>query len=163
SVSRPIISVSALLALADWYDRHVAACEGEASWLNTTPHGFPPASPPPHLASSPEPPLADPPSPPPTAALPHPPPPPAPAPPPLCSAGRRPMPPTDPPPQPSATPPAAPQPQPPRPYRPLGVTKVQPHHLDRWAIVYVRQSTPQQVLEHRESAQRQYALSDYAI
>jgi DNA invertase Pin-like site-specific DNA recombinase len=31
------------------------------------------------------------------------------------------------------------------------------------AIVYVRQSTPQQVLEHRESTARQYALADRAV
>jgi DNA invertase Pin-like site-specific DNA recombinase len=37
-------------------------------------------------------------------------------------------------------------------------SKVRPWHLQRKAIVYIRQSTPQQVLEHRESAARQYAL-----
>lgn len=36
-------------------------------------------------------------------------------------------------------------------------------HLDRGAIVYVRQSTPQQVLDHRESTARQYALVDRAV
>lgn len=36
-------------------------------------------------------------------------------------------------------------------------------HLQRAAIVYVRQSTQQQVLEHRESAARQYALADRAV
>jgi DNA invertase Pin-like site-specific DNA recombinase len=41
--------------------------------------------------------------------------------------------------------------------------KVQPWHLDRNAIVYVRQSTPQQVLDHRESTARQYALADRAV
>lgn len=35
-------------------------------------------------------------------------------------------------------------------------------HLQRRACVYVRQSTPTQVLEHRESTQRQYALADRA-
>ena len=35
-------------------------------------------------------------------------------------------------------------------------------HLDKLAIVYVRQSSPQQVLENRESTARQYALADYA-
>jgi DNA invertase Pin-like site-specific DNA recombinase len=45
----------------------------------------------------------------------------------------------------------------------LGAAKVQPDHLDRLAIVYIRQSTPQQVLEHRESTERQYALVDYAV
>lgn len=48
-------------------------------------------------------------------------------------------------------------------YRPLGAGKIQPGHLDRLAIVYIRQSTPQQVLEHRESTERQYALADYAV
>jgi DNA invertase Pin-like site-specific DNA recombinase len=45
----------------------------------------------------------------------------------------------------------------------LSSTKVQSWHLDRLAFVYVRQSSPQQVLEHRESRLRQYALVDYAI
>ncbi len=36
--------------------------------------------------------------------------------------------------------------------------KIQPHHRDRLAVVYVRQSSPQQVLEHRESTALQYAL-----
>jgi DNA invertase Pin-like site-specific DNA recombinase len=51
----------------------------------------------------------------------------------------------------------------PRPYRPLGTGKIAPDHLDRLAIVYVRQSTVQQVLDHRESTQRQYALADHAV
>jgi DNA invertase Pin-like site-specific DNA recombinase len=37
-------------------------------------------------------------------------------------------------------------------------TKIRDWHLQRQALVYIRQSTPQQVLEHRESADRQYAL-----
>ena len=41
--------------------------------------------------------------------------------------------------------------------------KLQPNHLDRSAIVYVRQSNPQQVLNHQESTARQYALVDYAV
>ncbi len=41
--------------------------------------------------------------------------------------------------------------------------KVQAHHLDRLAIVYVRQSSPQQVLDHKESTARQYALVDLAV
>ena len=41
--------------------------------------------------------------------------------------------------------------------------KLKPWHLDRGAIVYVRQSTPQQVVEHRESTARQYALADRAV
>ena len=36
--------------------------------------------------------------------------------------------------------------------------KVQSRHLDRLAIVYVRQSSPQQVQEHRESGRLQYDL-----
>lgn len=42
-------------------------------------------------------------------------------------------------------------------------TKVTADHLQRLAIVYVRQSTPQQVLEHRESTARQYALAQRAV
>jgi DNA invertase Pin-like site-specific DNA recombinase len=42
-------------------------------------------------------------------------------------------------------------------------SKVLATHLDRQAIVYVRQSSPQQVLEHRESTARQYALADHAV
>ena len=42
-------------------------------------------------------------------------------------------------------------------------SKVQDWHLDRIAVVYVRQSSVQQVLENRESTQRQYALVDRAI
>jgi DNA invertase Pin-like site-specific DNA recombinase len=41
--------------------------------------------------------------------------------------------------------------------------KVRPWHLDRSAVVYVRQSTPQQVADHQESTARQYALADRAI
>ena len=41
--------------------------------------------------------------------------------------------------------------------------KIADHHLQRRAIVYVRQSTQQQVLEHRESTARQYALADRAV
>jgi DNA invertase Pin-like site-specific DNA recombinase len=41
--------------------------------------------------------------------------------------------------------------------------KVQQHHLDRKAIVYIRQSSPQQVAEHKESTARQYALADVAV
>jgi hypothetical protein len=37
--------------------------------------------------------------------------------------------------------------------------KIQPRHLDRLAIVYVRQSTAQQVAANRESADRQYGLA----
>lgn len=41
--------------------------------------------------------------------------------------------------------------------------KIQPYHLLRQAIVYVRQSSPQQVAENRESSARQYALVDRAV
>lgn len=41
--------------------------------------------------------------------------------------------------------------------------KVQPWHLDGLALVYVRQSSVQQVLENRESTERQYALVDRAV
>jgi DNA invertase Pin-like site-specific DNA recombinase len=44
-----------------------------------------------------------------------------------------------------------------------GAGKVRPRHLDRIAIVYVRQSSPQQVLEHRESAALQYGLRRRAV
>lgn len=36
-------------------------------------------------------------------------------------------------------------------------------HLSKLAIVYVRQSNPQQVLDHKESRERQYALADFAV
>jgi DNA invertase Pin-like site-specific DNA recombinase len=42
-------------------------------------------------------------------------------------------------------------------------SKLKDWHLDRWAIVYVRQSTPQQVNDHQESTARQYALANRAI
>lgn len=42
-------------------------------------------------------------------------------------------------------------------------SKIQPWHLDRLAVVYVRQSTPQQVAENRESTDRQYALAQRAV
>ena len=42
-------------------------------------------------------------------------------------------------------------------------TKLRTHHQDRLAFVYIRQSNPQQVLDHRESTARQYALVDLAI
>jgi DNA invertase Pin-like site-specific DNA recombinase len=41
--------------------------------------------------------------------------------------------------------------------------KIRPWHLNRSAIVYIRQSTPQQVVSHQESTARQYALLDRAI
>lgn len=44
-----------------------------------------------------------------------------------------------------------------------GSTKLLDHHLRRTAIVYVRQSSPHQVLEHTESTERQYALAQRAV
>lgn len=41
--------------------------------------------------------------------------------------------------------------------------KIQSHHLRRLAIVYVRQSHPQQVLHHRESTALQYDLRRLAV
>jgi DNA invertase Pin-like site-specific DNA recombinase len=43
------------------------------------------------------------------------------------------------------------------------VSKLHDYHLQRLAIVYVRQSHPQQVVEHVESTARQYALVDRAV
>jgi DNA invertase Pin-like site-specific DNA recombinase len=36
-------------------------------------------------------------------------------------------------------------------------------HLEKLAVVYVRQSSPKQVLENRESRERQYAFADQAV
>ena len=41
--------------------------------------------------------------------------------------------------------------------------KILGHHLDRWAIDYVRQSHPQQLVRHRESAQVQARLAERAL
>jgi hypothetical protein len=38
--------------------------------------------------------------------------------------------------------------------------KILAAHLEKLAVVYVRQSTPKQVLENRESTARQYAFAD---
>lgn len=40
--------------------------------------------------------------------------------------------------------------------------KITDAHLDRMAVIYVRQSTTQQVLNHRESTRLQYGLRDDA-
>ncbi len=45
---------------------------------------------------------------------------------------------------------------------PLRSEKVAPWHRDRLAVVYVRQSTVQQVLDHQESTRLQYGLVDRA-
>jgi DNA invertase Pin-like site-specific DNA recombinase len=42
------------------------------------------------------------------------------------------------------------------------VSKIQPAHTQRSALVYIRQSTPGQVEHNRESTARQYALADRA-
>jgi hypothetical protein len=39
---------------------------------------------------------------------------------------------------------------------------VQPHHLSRQAVIYVRQSSPNQVLTHQESLRLQHALRQRA-
>ena len=44
----------------------------------------------------------------------------------------------------------------------LTPAKIMPEHLQRRAIVYVRQSHPTQVLHNLESQRRQYALADQA-
>jgi len=41
--------------------------------------------------------------------------------------------------------------------------KVSDHHLRREAYLYIRQSTPRQVLENIESTKRQYALQQRAV
>jgi DNA invertase Pin-like site-specific DNA recombinase len=40
--------------------------------------------------------------------------------------------------------------------------KIEPHHLRLRAVVYVRQSTPRQVLTNQESTRRQYQLAERA-
>jgi DNA invertase Pin-like site-specific DNA recombinase len=42
-------------------------------------------------------------------------------------------------------------------------TLIDDWHLIRLVIIYIRQSTPQQVFDHRESRERQYGLVDYAL
>src|SRR5215207_3619608 len=44
----------------------------------------------------------------------------------------------------------------------LPIGKIKDWHLQRKAVVYIRQSTPQQVIDHRESTDRQYALAHRA-
>ncbi len=46
--------------------------------------------------------------------------------------------------------------------QPLRSAKIRAEHLEKLAVVYVRQSSPRQVLENRESTARQYALAPYA-
>jgi DNA invertase Pin-like site-specific DNA recombinase len=42
-------------------------------------------------------------------------------------------------------------------------SKIQPRHLERLAMVYVRQSTPQQMVRHQESTRLQYGLVERAL
>jgi len=42
-------------------------------------------------------------------------------------------------------------------------SKILSTHLEKPAVVYVRQSSPRQVLENRESTARQYAFADHAV
>jgi DNA invertase Pin-like site-specific DNA recombinase len=41
--------------------------------------------------------------------------------------------------------------------------KIRPHHLERKAILYVRQSSTHQVLHNRESSALQYAMRDRLV
>jgi len=41
--------------------------------------------------------------------------------------------------------------------------KIRAEHLERAAYVYVRQSSPKQVITHAESRRRQYQLADWAF
>ena len=41
-------------------------------------------------------------------------------------------------------------------------SKIRKTHLERCAVVYLRQSTPHQVESNRESTERQYALANRA-
>src|SRR5579871_616519 len=61
----------------------------------------------------------------------------------------------------SPTPASGPRPPAPPPGPPPS-PKVRDAHLQRNAIVYIRQSTPQQVLNNRESTDRQYGLEGRA-
>ena len=44
----------------------------------------------------------------------------------------------------------------------LSHSKIRPEHLDRQALIYVRQSSPMQVRDHTASTARQYDLAHYA-
>src|SRR4051794_41133689 len=41
--------------------------------------------------------------------------------------------------------------------------KITDRHLNKLAIVSARQSSPQQVFDHKESRERQYAMADHAV
>src|ERR1035437_8153075 len=47
--------------------------------------------------------------------------------------------------------------------RVMTMVKIQTLHFERMAYVYVRQSTPWQVMENRESTERQYHLRERAV
>jgi DNA invertase Pin-like site-specific DNA recombinase len=65
--------------------------------------------------------------------------------------------------QPAAAMPGQPQTHPAATLLPALATKIRATHREKLAMVYVRQSSPQQVLENRESSARQYALGDTAV
>lgn len=46
---------------------------------------------------------------------------------------------------------------------PPSAEKILPHHRERGAVVYVRQSTPKQLQQHQESRRNQYALAQRAL
>ena len=46
---------------------------------------------------------------------------------------------------------------------PLSPSKIRPDHLDRQALIYVRQSTPMQMRDHTGSTRRQYDLHRCAL
>jgi DNA invertase Pin-like site-specific DNA recombinase len=50
-----------------------------------------------------------------------------------------------------------------QPLTPPASPEIRAAHREKLAAVYVRQSSPQQVLHHRESAARQYAFADQAV
>ena len=45
----------------------------------------------------------------------------------------------------------------------MSMAKIKARHLERHAVIYVRQSSPKQVLGNRESTARQYALNERAL
>jgi hypothetical protein len=45
----------------------------------------------------------------------------------------------------------------------MSIEKIRPHHLERKAILYVRQSSAHQVLHNRESGTLQYAVRDRLV
>ena len=47
--------------------------------------------------------------------------------------------------------------------RPMLHDKITPQHLDRRAVIYLRQSSDKQVRENRESQRLQYGLRDRAV